>query len=119
MKNICILGGTGSIGAQTLDVLRSQKDKFVLKAISANKNHTEMIKIIKEFKPDFVTMTEDSSYERVKNYCNGNNIKTQVLKGMDGLCYITTLPEVDIVVTSIVGMIGLKPTLSAINAKKI
>jgi len=118
MKNICILGVTGSIGTQTLEVLRREKNSFSLKAVSANTNHETMIQIINEFNPAFVTMTNKESYNRVKNYCEGNNKNTRVLKGMDGLIYIATLPEVDIVVTSIVGMIGLKPTLAAIKAKK-
>ena len=118
MKNICILGVTGSIGTQTLEVLRSEKHSFSLKAVSANTNHETIIKIINEFNPDFVTMMDEKGYNLVKNYCVGNNKNTKVLKGMDGLIYIASLPEVDIVVTSIVGMIGLRPTLAAIKAKK-
>jgi 1-deoxy-D-xylulose-5-phosphate reductoisomerase len=118
MKNICILGVTGSIGTQTLEVLRQQKGRFSLKAISANTNHEAIIRIIDEFNPNFVTMMDEKSYNLVKNYCVGNNKSTNVLMGMDGLIYIATLPEVDIVVTSIVGMIGLRPTLAAIKAKK-
>ena len=118
MKNICILGATGSIGTQTLEVLRREKGSFSLKAVSANTNHEAIIQIINEFNPDFVTMSEETSYNLVKNYCMSNDKDTKVLKGMDGLIYIATLPEVDIVVTSIVGMIGLRPTLAAIKAKK-
>jgi len=118
MKNICILGVTGSIGTQTLEVLRKEKDSYSLKAISANTNHETIIKIVNEFSPDFVTMTEEKSYNLVKNYCEANNKSTKVLKGMEGLIYMVSIPEVDLVVTSIVGMIGLVPTLAAIKAKK-
>lgn len=118
MKNVCILGVTGSIGTQTLEVLRNQKDDFILKAASANNNYELSIKIINEFQPDFFVITDYNNFEKVKNYYSGNNIKTQILNGMEGLNYIATLPEIDIVVTSIVGMIGLRPTLNAIRAKK-
>lgn len=118
MKNISILGATGSIGTQTLDVLRSEKDKFKLICATANKSWAKMIDIIEEFNPIFVGMMDDEAYEKVYDYCNKNNKKIKVAKGMNALNEAATLDEVDIVVTSVVGMIGLLPTINAIRAKK-
>jgi len=118
MKNICILGATGSIGTQTLEVLRSDNENLKLISISANNNYKSIIEIIKEFHPKFVAMMEYDAYQNVLNYCRENNECAEVLSGIEGLCSIASMDEVDIVVTSIVGMIGLRPTVEAIRAKK-
>ena len=118
MKNICILGATGSIGTQTLDVLRNDSESFKLISVSANNNYKKIIEIIKEFHPKYIAMMDDAACESVSDYCRENNENIEVLQGIDGLCTIASLSEVDIVVTSIVGMIGLRPTLAAIRAKK-
>jgi len=118
VKNITILGATGSIGTQTLDVLRSEKDKFNLVGISANSSIEKVINIIEEFKPRFAAITDEKAYEDLKNYVSINNLKVDVLFGIEGLNTISTLDEVDIVVTSVVGMVGLVPTMKAIQAGK-
>ncbi|KAJ51560.1 1-deoxy-D-xylulose 5-phosphate reductoisomerase [Clostridium tetanomorphum DSM 665] len=118
MKNICILGGTGSIGSQALDVIRDEKDSFSLIAVSANKNWKGIINIINEFSPKFVALMDSVAYEKVKVYCNDNNKNTEVLFGLEGLNIIASLEEVDVVLTSVVGMIGLYPTLKAIKSGK-
>ena len=118
MKKISILGTTGSIGMQTLDVVRKSNDEFKIIGISANSSVEKMKDIIKEFKPKYAAMMQESSAEELKEYCLKNNIDIEILSGMDGLIKIATLEEVDIVVTSVVGMIGLKPTMAAIEAKK-
>ncbi|WP_125153737.1 1-deoxy-D-xylulose-5-phosphate reductoisomerase [Clostridium rectalis] len=117
-KNICILGATGSIGTQALDVLRKEKEDFSLIGISANNNWEAIINIIKEFEPKFAVLMNKNACDKVKDYCNDNDLNTEILQGMDGLIAISKLPEVDIVLTSVVGMIGLKPTLSAIKSGK-
>ncbi|MCY6483938.1 1-deoxy-D-xylulose-5-phosphate reductoisomerase [Clostridium aestuarii] len=118
MKNISILGATGSVGTQTLDVLKKEREKFKLIAISGNKNYEKLIAIIEDFNPKYVAVSDKSTYKKVKAYCVEQNKKSEVLEGMKGLIQISTLNEVDIVVTSIVGMIGLIPTLEAIKAGK-
>jgi len=118
MKNVSILGATGSIGTQALDVLRKSKENFKLIAVSANKNHLKMIDIINEFKPRLVGITDKVAYEKVKNYCGNNKIGIEVVYGMEGLNAVATATEVNIVITSVVGMIGLIPTINAIRAKK-
>lgn len=120
MKNITLLGATGSIGTQTLDVLRREKDKYKLIAISAYRNYEKLILTINEFEPKFVVLMEEEAYNKLKEYCESNNKSTQVLFGMEGLMEIVAIPEVHIVVTALVGMVGIQPTLKAIeNGKDI
>ena len=118
MKGLTILGATGSIGTQTLDVIRKEKDNFRLIAVSANSSVKKMKEIIKEFSPKYVAMMDFSASKEIENYCHEVSNETVVLSGIEGLIKISTLPEVDIVVTSVVGMIGLRPTFAAIQAKK-
>jgi 1-deoxy-D-xylulose-5-phosphate reductoisomerase len=118
MKNLCILGATGSIGTQTLDVIREQKEDFTLHSISSNKNAAKTIEIIDEFMPAYVSVMEGAAFQEVKAHCSSKNYKTEILKGMPGLNAIASMPEVDMVVTSVVGMIGLEPTINAIKAGK-
>ncbi|MCY6958261.1 1-deoxy-D-xylulose-5-phosphate reductoisomerase [Clostridium brassicae] len=118
MKNISILGATGSVGKQTLQVIRNEKERFKLVAFSANKNYQGIIDIVKEFKPKYVAVVDKYICEKVRDYCKCENINIEILEGIQGLTTISILSEVDIVVTSIVGMIGLVPTLNAIRAGK-
>ena len=118
MKNISILGATGSIGTQTLDVIRKSKGEINLIGISANSSVNKIIEIIKEFKPKYVAMMDEESAKSVDNFCIDNSIDIVVYKGIEGLEAIASLDEIDMVVTSVVGMIGLRPTIKAIEAKK-
>jgi 1-deoxy-D-xylulose-5-phosphate reductoisomerase len=118
MKNISILGATGSIGEQTLDVIRNQKKDFSLIAVAANTNYNKIIDIINEFDPKYVSMMDEISARIVNDYCRKNNLSIEVMSGMDGLTAIASLESVDMVVTSLVGMVGLLPTLCAIRQGK-
>ena len=118
MKKITILGVTGSIGTQTLDVIRKDINNLSIVGISANTSFDKVIQVIEEFEPKYVAMMDEEAYLKLKKYCKDKKISTEVLQGIEGLNYISTLPEVDIVVTSVVGMIGLVPTMKAINAGK-
>jgi 1-deoxy-D-xylulose-5-phosphate reductoisomerase len=118
MKKVTILGVTGSIGTQTLDVIRKEVEKFGIVGVSANTNCEKIIPIIEEFKPKYVAMMDEEASLILKRYCKEKKYSTEILQGLEGLNYISTLPEVDIVVTSVVGMIGLVPTIKAINAGK-
>lgn len=118
MKNISILGATGSVGTQTLDVIRSDRENFNLVGVSANNNSTKIIDIIKEFNPKYAALVENNAYNKVKEYCMLNNIRTKVLNGIDGLNYIAEEETADTLVTSVVGMIGVVPTLKGIKASK-
>lgn len=118
MKKISILGATGSVGAQTLDVIKKQQNKFQLIGFSANKNYEKINEIIESFKPNYVSVSDKNTFEKVKSYCKDRNFKIEILTGLEGLIKIATINEVDMVVTSIVGMIGLIPTLEAIKSGK-
>ncbi|MGV8980293.1 1-deoxy-D-xylulose-5-phosphate reductoisomerase [Clostridium sp.] len=118
MKNVTILGVTGSIGTQTLDVIRKDIDNFNIVGISANTNWEKILPIISEFKPKYVAMMDGEAWLKLKKHCEGKKYTTEILQGLEGLNYISTLPEVNVVVTAVVGMIGLVPTIKAIHAGK-
>lgn len=118
MKKISILGATGSIGVQTLDVIRGYKEDFQLIGITANSSIEKVKQIIDEFKPMYVAMNDEYSYYQIKNYCTEKKYNIEVFAGMEGLKKVASLKQVDTVVTSVVGMIGLEPTLEAIRAGK-
>ena len=103
MKNISILGVTGSIGTQTLDVLRFHKEKYNLVAISAHKNVELALKVIKEFNIELVCITDKESFDKLSSIIECENINTRIVYGMDGLVEVATHNEVDIVVTSEIG----------------
>ena len=117
MKKISILGSTGSIGTQTLDVVRKNRDKFEVVAISANSSINLLLEQIKEFKPKYVAVYNENSAKELKEMIP-SDIKIEVLSGMEGLVTISSLDEIDILLTAIVGMIGLVPTLEAIKKGK-
>lgn len=116
MKKIVVLGSTGSIGTQTLQIAREQKDKLQIVALAAGKSVEKMEEQIREFTPAYAVMwTEEASKDlavRVKD------LPVKILCGMEGLLTIVALPEADIVVTAMVGMIGLRPTIAAMEAGK-
>lgn len=117
MKRITILGSTGSIGTQTLDVVRKNKDKFEVVAISANSSVDLLLEQILEFKPKYVAVYNEESANKLKNMIP-DNIDIEVLSSMEGLVKICELEEIDTVLTAVVGMIGLIPTMAAIKSKK-
>ncbi|KXZ39806.1 1-deoxy-D-xylulose 5-phosphate reductoisomerase [Alkalithermobacter thermoalcaliphilus JW-YL-7 = DSM 7308] len=116
MKNISILGSTGSIGIQTLDVIRENKDKFNVTALAVKSNINMLLEQIQEFRPKVVVVYEENEAIKLKNMLQ--NTQIEVLHGMDGLKYISSMEEVDIVLTALVGMIGLIPTIEAIKSRK-
>lgn len=117
MKKITILGSTGSIGTQTLDVVRKNRDKFQVVAISANSSIDLLLEQIMEFSPKYVAVYNEESALKLKDMIP-ENINIEILSGMDGLVRICELEEVNLVLTAVVGMIGLVPTMAAIKAKK-
>ena len=118
MKKLLIIGATGSIGTQTLDVIRNDSENLKLVCASANTNFEKMIKIVDEFKPEMVVMTDADAYSKVLDYCKEKNIKIIVKCGYEALNEAASYEKCNIVVTSIVGMIGLIPTLKAIESGK-
>lgn len=115
MKNIVILGSTGSIGTQTLDIVRINKDLKV-SAIAAGSNIKALQEQIEEFSPKLVCVYNEEKAEQLRELVKGKDVT--VVAGMEGLIACATVPEAEIVVTAIVGMIGIKPTVEAIKAGK-
>lgn len=118
MRKISILGATGSIGTQTLEVIRNSNKEIKLIGVSANSSVEKIKEIINEFSPKYVAMMDEESYKSIKDYCSVNKLMVEVFSGIEGLEKIASLDEIDMVVTSVVGMIGLRPTMKAIEAKK-
>lgn len=119
-KIISILGSTGSVGTQTLDVVAQSEGDMQVQGLTANHNIDLLEQQIKQFNPLKVAVMNHNKGIELKQRLEKQNINIDVLLGIEGLTKIATLPEVDTVVTSVVGMIGLIPTLKAIeNGKNI
>ena len=116
MTGITILGSTGSIGTQTLDIVREYREDLRVVAIAANRQVDLVEKQVREFSPRYACMYDEAAAKDLKARLVDTD--TVVLSGMDGLIEISTLDDIDMVVTAIVGMIGLRPTIAAINAHK-
>lgn len=114
-KTIAILGSTGSIGTQTLEVVRENGDIQVA-ALSAGANISLLEKQIREFHPQLVAVWDEKKAEELK--VKVADLTVKVVSGMEGLLELAVLPEADILVTAIVGMIGIRPTIAAIKAGK-
>ena len=115
MKTIAVLGSTGSIGTQTLEVARANGD-LKIAALAAGHNVKILEKQIREFSPRVVAVWEEAAAKELKTAVSDLDVK--IVTGMDGLIEISTLPEVEVLVTAIVGMIGIRPTVEAIRAGK-
>ncbi len=116
-KNLVILGSTGSIGTQTLEIVKEKKDDFSVLALAAYSNVELMEKQIREFSPEYAVLyVEEAAKDLAERISDLSNVK--VLSGMEGLEYIATLDKNDMLVAAMVGMIGIKPTVAAINAGK-
>lgn len=115
-KGIAILGSTGSIGTQALEVIEAYPDKFDLQILTANRNADLLIEQAIKFKPAAVVIVDEDQYTKVKDALWDHDIQTYA--GVDSLEQVVTYNEVDIVLTALVGYAGLKPTLAAIDAGK-
>jgi len=116
LKNITILGSTGSIGTQALEVIRDNPEIFKVSVLSALKNSELLIQQAKEFKPKAVVICDETQYQYVRDSLASFNIK--VLAGEASLSEIAASAESDIVLTALMGSVGLKPTIEAIKAGK-
>ena len=115
MKNIAIIGSTGSIGTQTLEVVRTNKDIRVV-ALAAGNNVELLEKQVREFKPEIVSVQSEDKAKQLRIALSDFNCK--IVSGMDGLIAVATCKEAELVVTAIVGMIGIRSTVAAIKAGK-
>lgn len=116
MKQLCILGSTGSIGMQTLDVIRACPERFGVYAICAHRSIDKLIAQAREFKPEVVCIADESLYAPL---CEAlKDLECKVWAGADSIAEVVTMPSIDIVVAAMVGYAGLRPTIEAIKAGK-
>ena len=115
-KNIAILGSTGSIGTQALDVVRANPDAFVVEVLTGNGNADLLIKQAIEFNPNAVVIADETKYQFVKDALQPHDIK--VFSGMKAIAEVVEMESIDLVLTAIVGYAGLESTLAAIKAGK-
>ena len=115
MMKIAILGSTGSIGTQTLDIVREQGDIQVT-AIAAGSNIKKLEEQMREFHPLLVCVFQEDAAKELRDRTKDLNVR--VVSGMDGLLEVAVQPESEILVTAIVGMLGIRPTIAAIEAGK-
>ncbi|BEP29341.1 1-deoxy-D-xylulose-5-phosphate reductoisomerase [Helicovermis profundi] len=118
MINLVILGSTGSIGTQTLEVARENREEINILAISCNRNIEKLYSQIKEFTPKYAVVYSKTKYLELKNTVKLTKMSTEILHGMEGLNYISKISDADTVVSSLVGNIGLVPTVTAIKEGK-
>lgn len=115
-KKLVILGSTGSIGEQALDIVREHSDRFDVLAISCNSSWEKMAKQVNEFKPKYALLCQPDGIESFRDQINAGG--TKVLAGKDDLTELATLEEADIILNSLVGFAGFEPTLKALKAGK-
>lgn len=116
MRKIVLLGSTGSIGTQTLDVVRNNRSELEVIGLAANSRVAEVEKQVREFSPRYVCMYDESAAKDLQERIADTGIK--VMSGMQGLLDIVSVPEADTVLTAVVGMIGIQPTIRAIESGK-
>ena len=115
-RTIAILGSTGSIGTQALEVIAANPDQFEVEVLTANGNADLLIEQAKKFKPNAVVITDESKYKQVKDALFEDDVK--VFAGVNSLSQVVEMESIDMVLTALVGYAGLKPTLAAIKAGK-
>ena len=116
MKKIAILGSTGSIGTQTLDVIRAHSDELEVVALAAGSNKERLKEQIREFHPELVSLSDEKKAQELKEELAGEAV--EVVCGMDGLIEVAGIDSADVVVTAVVGMMGILPTMEAISKGK-
>ena len=114
MKRLIILGSTGSIGTQTLDIVRGHREELSVTALAAGHNAEMVEKQIREFNPSVAVLYDEKSAEDLKQRVSDTDCR--ILSGMDGLIEAASLPDADTVVGAMAGMIGIRPTIAAVNA---
>ena len=118
VKQLCILGSTGSIGTQTLDVVRAYPERYGVYALCANRSIDLLVAQAKEFHPEVVCIADESLYETLNSQLSAIHFEGKVWAGADAIAEVVTMGSVDIVVAAMVGYAGLRPTIEAIKAGK-
>ena len=115
-KHVAILGSTGSIGTQALDVIEANQDLFEVEVLTANSNGELLVQQALKYKPNAVVIANENKYNEVKDALGSSDIK--VYAGVESLSQVVEMDTIDVVLTALVGYSGLKPTINAIKAKK-
>lgn len=115
---LVLLGSTGSIGSQTLDVLSRHKDRFTVFALTANSRWQALAKQCLEWQPAYAAMVDEQAALALRNHLQAQGSQTQVLVGHDAVCQLAAASEAQMVVAAIVGAAGVLPSLAAVNAGK-
>ena len=118
MKRVTLLGSTGTIGVNTLDVIAQHSDKFQVFALTANGNYLRLIEQCERFKPAYLVLNDETYFEPCRELLKAKGLDSQLLCGQAALEQVASSPETDIVMAAIVGAAGLKPTLAAARAGK-
>ena len=118
IRQVCILGSTGSVGVNTLDVLARHRDRFEVFALSANSRHAELRAQCREWRPRFAVLPDDAQARLLRDALRADGVRTEVLSGARALAEIAAHPDVDSVMAAIVGAAGLAPCLAAARAGK-
>lgn len=116
VKNLCILGSTGSIGTQTLDVVRAYPDRYAVYALCAHRSIDRLIAQAREFNPEVICIADETLYAPLKEALADMPVK--IWAGADAIAQVVTMPCIDVVVAAMVGYAGLRPTIEAIKAGK-
>ncbi|MDQ3261364.1 MAG: 1-deoxy-D-xylulose-5-phosphate reductoisomerase [Pseudomonadota bacterium] len=118
MKRVTVLGSTGTIGVNTLDVLAQHSDKFQVFALSANGNYLRLVEQSERFKPTYIVLNDETHFESCRRLLQANGLDSELLCGEAALEQVASSPLTDIVMAAIVGAAGLKPTLAAARSGK-
>ena len=118
VKELAILGSTGSIGTQTLDIVRAYPDRYNVYALCAHRSIDKLVEQAIEFKPEVVCIADESLYDSLNTKLLSLNFTGKVWAGSDSIAEVVTMPSVDVVVAAMVGYAGLRPTIEAIKAGK-
>lgn len=118
MKNIVILGSTGSIGRSSLEVISVFPEKFRVVGLAVDRNIKVLYEQIKRFQPEIVAVTNERAFQELKSL-TGQSKKPLILQGLEGICSVAQYQKADIVISAISGSAGLIPTLTAIRSRKI
>jgi 1-deoxy-D-xylulose-5-phosphate reductoisomerase len=118
MQTLTVLGATGSVGISTLDVVARHPDRFQIFALSCHANVALLADQCRQFKPQYAVVSDGAKAGQLRQQLESEGSATQVLSGVEGLCFVATAKEVDTVMAAIVGAAGLLPTLEAVKAGK-
>lgn len=115
MKKVVVLGCTGSIGRQTMDVLRANREDYQVLGLCAGQNSDAMLKLAKEFSPEYIGMSSEEAARKIKD----SGINAKVTGGRDAACELAVLEDADIIVNGVTGFFGMRPLLAALKAGKV